>query len=168
MPCVPEMRPTPRLPVASRSRPSVASLVEVREVTPTRIVKRQMRHPDCVWVRTSAPLPDDPLVHACRLAYASDLGSGFGQVAVPGLATGGPSIDHAVGVTRLLRADQWMLLDLAPRKAASSRRGLRRLVAGRRWSPGCVIAQEMLLRELVLDDEMLPRVADFLGVTPEE
>ena len=33
---------------------------------------------------------------------------------------------------------------------------------------GAVIAQEMLLREMVLDDETLQRVADFLGVTPED
>ena len=30
------------------------------------------------------PLPDDPLVHACAVAYVSDLGSGFGQVDVRG------------------------------------------------------------------------------------
>ncbi len=150
------------------SRPSIAALVEVREVTPTRIVGRQIRHPDCVWVRTVAPLPDDPLVHACALAYASDLGSGFGQTYVPGLATGGPSIDHAVWFHAPLQADEWMLLDLAPRKARSSRGvydGSLRNIEG---ELGAVIAQEMLLRELVLDDETLQRVADFLGVTPEE
>ena len=78
------------------ARPTVASLIDVREVTPTRIVGRRMRHSDRLWVRASAPLPDDPLVHTCALAYASDLGTGFGQVDLPGLPTGGPSIDHAV------------------------------------------------------------------------
>jgi acyl-CoA thioesterase-2 len=127
-----------------------------------------MRHPDRVWVRASAPLPDDALVHACGLAYASDLGSGFGQTDVPGLATGGPSIDHAVWFHAPLRADEWMLLELAPRKARSSRGvydGTLRNVEGQL---GALIVQEMLLRELVLDDETLQRVADFLGVTPED
>ncbi len=157
--------PAPETLVA---RPSVASLVEVREVTPTRIVRRQMRHPDCVWVRTTTPLSDDPLTHACAVAYASDLGTGFGQTEVPGLATGGPSIDHAVWFHAPIRADEWMLLELTPRKALSSRgvyEGSLRNVDG---VLGAVIAQEMLLREMVLDDETLGRVADFLGVVPEE
>src|SRR4029078_3595369 len=61
-------------------------LVEVREVTPTRITEGQVRHSDSLWVRASSPLPDDPLVHACAVTYVSDLGSGFGQVDVPGLS----------------------------------------------------------------------------------
>lgn len=150
------------------SRPSVASLVEVREVTPTRIIKREIRHPDRIWVRTSTPLPDDPLVHTCVLAYASDLGTGFGQTQVPGLATGGPSIDHAVWFHAPLRADEWMLLELTPRKALSSRGVYDGSLRNADGELGAVIAQEMLLRELVLDDETLGRVADFLGVNPEE
>ena len=150
------------------SRPSIASLVEVREVTPTRIINREIRHPDCIWVRTTKPLPDDPLVHTCALAYASDLGTGFGQTQVPGLATGGPSIDHAVWFHAPLRADEWMLLELAPRKALSSRGVYDGSLRNATGELGAVIAQEMLLRELVLDDETLERVADFLGVTPEE
>lgn len=157
--------PAPETLVA---RPSVASLVEVREVTPTRIVRRQMRHPDCVWVRTTTPLSDDPLTHACAVAYASDLGTGFGQTEVPGLATGGPSIDHAVWFHAPIRADEWMLLELTPRKALSSRGVYEGSLRNADGVLGAVIAQEMLLREMVLDDETLGRVADFLGVVPEE
>ena len=149
-------------------RPTVASLVDVREVTPTRIVARRMRHSDRIWVRANAPLPDDPLVHACALAYASDLGTGFGQVDIPGLPTGGPSIDHAVWFHAPLHADEWMLLDLAPRKALSSRGvydGSLRNVDG---ELGALIVQETLLRDFDLDDESLARVAEFLGVTPED
>ena len=149
-------------------RPTIASLVEVREVTPTRIVGRRMRHSDRIWVRARAPLPDAPLVHACALAYASDLGTGFGQVEIPGLPTGGPSIDHAVWFHAPLRADEWMLLDLAPRKARSSRGvydGSLRSVEG---ELGALIVQETLLRDFDLDDESLARVAEFLGVTPED
>jgi acyl-CoA thioesterase-2 len=149
-------------------RPTIASLVEVREVTPTRIVGRQMRHPDRIWVRANAPLPDDPIVHACALAYASDLGSGFGQTDVPGLATGGPSIDHAVWFHAPLRGDEWMLLELTPRKARSSRGVYEGSLRNLEGELGALIVQEMLLREIVLDDESLRRVADFLGVEPED
>jgi acyl-CoA thioesterase-2 len=150
------------------SRPSVASLVEVREVTPTRIIGRRLRHPDRLWVRASAPLSDDPVAHACALAYASDLGTGFGQTDVPGLPTGGPSIDHAVWFHAPIRADEWMLMELAPRKARSSRGVYDGSLRNADGELGALIVQEMLLRDMVLDDESLRRVAEFLGVTPED
>jgi acyl-CoA thioesterase-2 len=150
------------------TRPSVASLVEVREVTPTRIVGKRMRHPDRLWVRAAAPLPDDGLVHACAVAYASDLGTGFGQTDVPGLPTGGPSIDHAVWFHAPIRADDWMLLELAPRKARSSRGVYDGSLRNRDGELGALIVQETLLRDIPLDGDALARVADFLGVTPED
>jgi acyl-CoA thioesterase-2 len=150
------------------ARPTIASLVDVREVTPTRIVGRTMRHSDRVWVRAKAALPDDPLVHACAVAYASDLGTGFGQVEIPGLPTGGPSIDHAVWFHAPLRADEWMLLDLTPRKARSSRGVYDGSLRNAQGELGALIVQETLLRDFDLDDESLARVAEFLGVTPEE
>ena len=61
-----------------------------------------------------------------------------------------------------------MLLELTPRKARSSRgvyEGSLRTIEG---ELGALIVQEMLLREIVLDDESLRRVADFLGVEPED
>src|SRR4029078_8822408 len=130
-----------------------------REITPTRIIGRRLRHPDRIWVRSSAPLPDDTLAHARAMAYASDLGTGFGQTEVPGLATGGPSIDHAVWFHGPIRADEWMLLELAPPTARSSRGvydGSLRNVQG---ALGALIVQEMLLRDMVLDDDTLQRVA---------
>src|SRR4029079_10860781 len=87
-------------------------LVEVREVTPTRIADGQVRHSDSLWVRASSTLPDDPLAHACAVTYVSDLGSGFGQVDVPGLSAGGPSIDHSLWFHDSIRADESMLLEL--------------------------------------------------------
>ena len=96
-------------------------MIDVREVTPTRIGHGQLRHSDRLWVRAAARLPDDPLAHACALAYVSDLGSGFGQVEVEGLAAGGPSIDHSVWFHEPVRADEWMLLELWPLKASGSR-----------------------------------------------
>ena len=102
------------------ARPS-PFLVEVRELTPTRIGNGQVRHSDSLWVRASTPLPDDPLIHACAVAYVSDLGSGFGQVQVPDLPAGGPSIDHSLWFHEPIRADEWMLLELWPLKASGSR-----------------------------------------------
>jgi acyl-CoA thioesterase-2 len=148
-------------------RPSPMS-VEVREVTPTRIGGGQVRHSDRLWVRVAAELPDDPIVHACALAYVSDLGSGFGQVEVEGLAPGGPSIDHSVWFHTPIRADEWMLLELWPLKAGDARGVYHGSLRSRAGVLGAVFAQEMLLRDHVLPPDLLQRMAEYLGVTPSD
>jgi len=154
-------------PATLRSRPS-PFLVEVREVTPTRIGDGQVRHSDSLWVRASSPLPDDPLVHACAVTYFSDLGSGFGQVDVPGLPAGGPSIDHSLWFQEPIRADEWMLLELWPLKAGGSRGVYGGSLRSEDGRLGVLLMQEMLLRNRLLDPAMLRRIAEYLGVTPED
>jgi acyl-CoA thioesterase-2 len=149
------------------ARPSPL-LVDAREVTPTRVANGQVRHSDRLWVRAATPLPDDPLVHACALTYVSDLGSGFGQVDVPGLSAGGPSIDHTVWFHEPIRADEWMLLELWPTKAGGARGVYGGSLRGEDGRLGAVLMQEMLLRLRVMDRELLHRVAEYLGVTVEE
>jgi acyl-CoA thioesterase-2 len=149
------------------ARPS-PMLVDVREVTPTRIANGQIRHSDRLWVRAMTRLPDDPIVHACALTYISDLGSGFGRVEVEGLAAGGPSIDHSIWFHEPIRADEWMLLELWPMKALGARGvygGSLRNEGGRL---GAVVSQEMLLRKHAMSPETLRLVAEYLGVTPDE
>ncbi|ROR46530.1 acyl-CoA thioesterase [Kitasatospora cineracea] len=70
-----------------------------------------------LWIRAARPLSDDPLTHACALAYASDLGlaptaaleeSPSGQRStLPSLFV--TSLDHAIWYHRPFRADEWML-----------------------------------------------------------
>jgi acyl-CoA thioesterase-2 len=148
------------------ARPS-PFLVDVREVTPTRIGDGQVRHSDSLWVRASTPLPDDPLVHACAVAYVSDLGSGFGQVDVPGLPAGGPSIDHSLWFHEPIRADEWMLLELWPLKATGSRGVYSGSLRSNDGRLGVLLTQEMLLRDRKLEPAMLRRIAEYLGVTPD-
>lgn len=99
-----------------------------------------------LWARLSAPLADDPLVHACALTYLSDFGTGFANVEVEGLPKGGPSLDHAMWFHAPIRADGWVLIDLAPRKAG----GMRGLYDGAMYDEGgtlgALLAQEVLLR----------------------
>ena len=107
-------------------------LVEVREVTPTRVGHGQVRHSDSLWVRASAPLPDDPLVHACALAYVSDLGSGLRAG-----RGGGPSRRRSEHRSQLVvpRSDPGRRMDAARALAVESKRlawCVQRLAAQRR------------------------------------
>jgi acyl-CoA thioesterase-2 len=106
-----------------------------------------------VWMRVDGKLPDDPLIHACALTYASDLSlldavlSMHGEVWGPGGVIGA-SLDHALWLHRPFRADEWFLYDsISP--SASGGRGL---ASGRMFTrDGRHIAsavQEGLLRRI--------------------
>lgn len=102
--------------------------------------------PARLWLQAREPLPDDPVVHACALAYASDLGSGFGDGTVAGLNRGGPSIDHALWFHEPVRMDEWVLLEMWPVKAGGGRglyTGTMQSGSGR---VGAVLTQEILFR----------------------
>ena len=71
---------------------------------------------------------------------------------------------HFAASIEPLRADEWMLLNLWPWKAASARglySGSLRSADGRL---GVVFTQEMLLRARALPPELLRRMAEYLGV----
>ncbi|OJF13979.1 acyl-CoA thioesterase [Couchioplanes caeruleus] len=79
-----------------------------------------------VWMRINGKLPDDPLIHACALTYASDLSlldsvlSVHGEVWGPGGVIGA-SLDHALWFHRPFRADEWFLYDCRSPSASGSR-----------------------------------------------
>ena len=102
-----------------------------------------------VWFRHRDPLPDDPLLHICALAYMSDLTLlGSAQVNHPedrphlGVA----SLDHAMWFMRGFRADEWLLYD----QNSPSARGGRALTQGqiynRRGDMVAAVVQEGLTR----------------------
>jgi acyl-CoA thioesterase-2 len=75
------------------------------------------------WVRTKGRLPDDDAIHACAIAFISDMG--ILSAARPPNATSmqfmGASLDHAVWFHRPVRADEWLLSDAHPLRAAGAR-----------------------------------------------
>lgn len=99
------------------------------------------------WVRALEPVPpEDRLLQACGLTYASDFGSGFETVDEPGIPKGGPSIDHALWFQAPIRIDEWLLIELWPTKVGGARGvyfGSMRAADGRL---GATLAQETLLR----------------------
>ncbi len=69
-----------------------------------------------VYVRADGPLPDDELLHACLLVYATDASLLETAVLPQGVvwadgAFEGASLDHAVWFHRPPRADRWLRLD---------------------------------------------------------
>ena len=66
------------------------------------------------WFRTREALPDDPAVHACVLAYFSDMtGAAFRPLSLGIWGTHtDASLDHAVWFHRPWRADAWSIFDL--------------------------------------------------------
>ena len=102
-----------------------------------------------VWFRHRDPLPDDPLLHICALAYMSDLTLlGSAQVNHPGDRPhlGVASLDHAMWFMRPFRADEWLLYD----QNSPSARGGRALTQGQiynqRGDMVAAVVQEGLTR----------------------
>ncbi|MBG6141246.1 acyl-CoA thioesterase [Longispora fulva] len=119
----------------------------------TRSGERTTEPRQRVWMRFDGTLPDDPLLHACLLTYASDLTlldavlSTHGETWGPGGVIGA-SLDHALWFHRSFRADEWFLYDCWSPSAS----GGRGLANGRMFSPdGRHVAsavQEGLLRRV--------------------
>jgi|1186.fasta_scaffold100316_2 acyl-CoA thioesterase-2 len=86
-----------------------------------------VRDPDQdTWFRTRGRLPDDPLLHACVVAYASDL-TLLGTATLPhplGHDDAGfmmASLDHVMWFHRPFRADGWLLYHVHSPSAGAGR-----------------------------------------------
>ncbi|MGC4941656.1 acyl-CoA thioesterase [Kribbella sp. DT2] len=108
------------------------------------------------WIRAAGKLPDEPALHACVLAYASDLTLLGASLLPHGLVIGDrriqpASIDHALWFHRPFRADEWLLYD----QASPSASGARGFATGRLFTQdgrlAASVAQEGLIRPVGLD-----------------
>ena len=69
-----------------------------------------------IWIKADGELPDDPLLHACVITYASDM-SLFDSILAPHSIRWdngsfmGASLDHCMWFHREVHADQWLLYD---------------------------------------------------------
>ena len=104
------------------------------------------------WMRSQMALPDDPFLHQCLLAFASDfalMGTAMLPHAVhfmqPSMQCA--SIDHAMWFHRPVRMDEWLLYSMdAP--SASSAKGINRgLIYDRNGVLIASTAQEGLMRQ---------------------
>jgi acyl-CoA thioesterase-2 len=89
--------------------------IELRPVDPTHFISREALAPtQNVWVRATGRLPDDPEIHRCVLAYASDMTLLDTALFAHGRVIFDPdlqvaSLDHALWFHRPFRADEWLL-----------------------------------------------------------
>ena len=140
--------PEPLRAHLARERP-----IEVRPVEADRYVSREPREPRFhAWFRTAGPLPDDPALHRCVLAYASDLTLLDASLVAHGRTLFEPefqaaSLDHALWFHRPFRADDW-LLNAQDSPSASGARGFARgLIFARDGTLVASVAQEGLVRQ---------------------
>ncbi|HEX9258057.1 MAG TPA: acyl-CoA thioesterase domain-containing protein [Acidimicrobiales bacterium] len=104
------------------------------------------------WIKATDHLGDDPVLHACALAYLSDE-LPMGAVAAPHPLGGqwerlmAASLDHALWFHRPARADDWLLFDLRGSGVASSRGLAFGRVYDARGNHVASIGQEGLVRE---------------------
>ena len=126
--------------------------IELRAVDRKEIIHPPKAPPNqSVWVRATGALPDDPALHQCVLAYASDMtlldtsllphGIGWFENRVQ-MA----SIDHAMWFHRPFRADEWLLY-VQDSPAMHGARGFNRgLIYSESGKLVASVAQEGLIR----------------------
>jgi acyl-CoA thioesterase II len=107
-----------------------------------------------VWIRADGTLPEDPLLHACVITYASDM-SLLDSVLAPHSVRWDDgtlmvaSLDHCMWFHRELHADQWLLYDMDSPTA----HGGRGVARGFLWSEAGELMTSMV-------QEGLTRVVD--------
>ena len=101
------------------------------------------------WVRTRGPLADDPALHACVIAFLSDMGmvaSVRATASTPAERFTGASLDHALWFHRPARADDWLLYDVHPVSNFGSRGLAHGTFHTRDGTLVASVAQEALIR----------------------
>jgi len=130
-----------------RNRP-----IDTRHVDFSPTDRRQELAPyQRTWFRADGTLPDQPTLHACVLAYASDmtlldtamLPHGSDQVEDPYFMA---SLDHAMWFHRPFRFDEWMLYAQDTPVAAGGRALARGLIYTQAGELAVSVVQEGLIR----------------------
>lgn len=105
-----------------------------------------------MWVRSTAPLDDDPLHHRAVLAYASDYGLLITSLRPHGRSARDPqmivaSLDHSLWFHRDVRVDEWLLYVTDSPASAGGRGFTRGTYFTRDGRLVASVAQEGLIRE---------------------
>lgn len=128
--------------------------IEFRPVAPWNPLEPERRAPlQHIWLRAAGRLPDDPMLHRCVLAYASDFNLLSTALLPHGHSWFEPrmvvaSIDHAIWFHRDARVDEWLLYTMEAPSAQGARGFSRAQVFTRDGLLVASVAQENLQRLL--------------------
>jgi acyl-CoA thioesterase-2 len=126
--------------------------IELRPVDLRHFLSRDKLEPlQYVWVRAAGALPDDPGIHRCVLAYASDITLLDTALFAHGRMIFDPdlqaaSLDHALWFHRPFRADEWLLYAEDSPSASGARGFTRGSLFSRDGRLVASVAQEGLIR----------------------
>jgi acyl-CoA thioesterase-2 len=142
----------PRMPEPVRRYYERERPLELRPVEFQRYLGQT--HPEGrfhAWIRATKSLPDDPVIHQCALAYASDLML-LDAALIPHGRTVfetdimAASLDHALWFHRPFRADEWLLYAQDSPSASGGRGFSRGLIFQQDGTLVASVAQEGLIR----------------------
>ena len=140
------------IPRAVRSVLTQDRVLDIRPVDPEDPFSPERRAPkQRYWMRTVAPLPDDPLVHQAVLAYASDYGLLGAALRPHGVTFRDPgvmvaSLDHAIWFHRPFRCDDWLLYVVESPSSGAGRGFSRGTFFSRDGTLVASVAQEGVIR----------------------
>jgi acyl-CoA thioesterase-2 len=143
----------PQLPEAVRRYYERERPIELRPVEFGRYIGKKIEDGRFnVWFKSTARLPDDPAIHRCVLAYASDftlLDTALlqHQRSVFDRDIQGASLDHALWFHRPFRADDWLLYSQDSPNMHGARGFARGLIFTADGTLVASVAQEGLLRQ---------------------
>jgi acyl-CoA thioesterase-2 len=125
--------------------------IELRPVEYQRYLGKKVDGGFNVWIKATGKLPDDPAIHQCVLAYASDMSLLDTALAPHGRSLFekefmGASLDHALWLHRPFRADDWLLYAQESPSMIGSRGFARGLIFRRDGALVASVAQEGLVR----------------------
>ena len=139
--------PEPVLRYFQRERPIEFRAVEYERYLGKKFPEGKFH----VWIRTTGKLPDDPAIHQCVLAYASDLSLldtamvRYGRTLFEKDLMAA-SLDHAMWLHRPFRADDWLLYAQDSPNLHGARGFSRGLIFKRDGTLVASVAQEGLIR----------------------
>jgi acyl-CoA thioesterase-2 len=142
-----------RIPPHMREWMLAERAIEIRtSEPPSWLSSEPSRGPNLVWLRANGELPDDPILHRCLLAYASDMG--FVDNLYRPHRRPGPrnlmmaSLDHALWFHRPSRIDDWLLYVQQSPTAFGARGFARGEIYARGGALVASVAQEGLMRPI--------------------
>jgi acyl-CoA thioesterase-2 len=127
--------------------------IELRPVEFERYLGKKIANGEFhVWMRAVERLPDEPAIHQCVLAYASDLMLLDAATIPHGRTLFEPtimaaSLDHAMWFHRPFRADEWLLYAQDSPSTGGARGFARGLIFASDGTLVASVAQEGLIRE---------------------